>query len=541
MSLFREVDIDGLESHIDEIVKKADEQRYIKVKPTRSEMWDIIYTVRDYVIKKKRKIYGGFALNKLIESKDPNDKFYDDDNIESWDIDFYSPDPINDAVEIANILYDKGYRFVSAGEAQHEETYTVFAETIPCADISYVPRNIYNKMPFKEINGLYLTGPHFMMIDYFRVITDPLTSYFHKFENRVKRLALMDKHFPLPHNTSSIDINPAEGNLDIAFKTVHKFFTNRDTVIVLGTYAYDHLVQASGVQDRVVSSKATLSQSRSKDKNKSKKETEIKMIPVNYYEAVSTSYKKDSRELIFKLKDKFIDDGKLITYEESYPFFQYLGYSVTIKYEDDVICKLYHYNNRCTPYYEVEAYYFGDKTYEMLGSKKDKILIGSFPMIMLYNLITILKARVGTDGQSDNHTKNMYYTMNSHLIEMKNWYLDATNQTIYDNTLFQSFVVNCKGEMISSKMEKKIRIKKRLESGKKFGYAYYPDKDRNRNNRPIRFKNTSGNPIRNEKNYHIDFNSNEIEKNLEEQIESEVVELDSVDSIDSDEVKSNSE
>jgi hypothetical protein len=541
MSLFREVDIDGLESHIDEIVKKADEQRYIKVKPTRGEMWDIIYTVRDYVIEKKRKIYGGFALNKLIESKDPNDKFYDDDNIESWDIDFYSPEPINDAVEIANRLYDKGYRFVSSKEARHEETYTVFAETMNCADISYVPRNIYNKMPFKEINGLYLTGPHFMMIDYFRVLTDPLTSYFHKFENRVKRLALMDKHFPLPHNTSSIDINPAEGNLDIAFKTVHQFFTNRDTVIVLGTYAYDHLVQASGVQDRVVSSKATLSQSRSRDKNKSKKETEIKMIPVNYYEAVSTSYKKDARELIFKLKDKFIDDGKLVTYEESYPFFQYLGYSVTIKYEDDVICKLYHYNNRCTPYYEVEAYYFGDKTYEMLGNKKDKILIGSFPMIMLYNLITILKARVGTDGQSDNHTKNMYYTMNSHLIEMKNWYLDATNQTIYDNTLFQSFVVNCKGEMISSIMEKQIRTQKKIDSGKKFGYSYYPAKDRNRNNAQIRFKNTSGNPIRNEKNYHIDFSSNEIEKNLEEQIESEVVESDSIDSEDSDEVKSNYE
>jgi hypothetical protein len=514
MSLYRDSDIDELCDHIDDIVKSGDQQRYDKVKPTRKEMWDIIYTVRDFVVEKKRKIYGGFALNKLIESVDARDKFYDDDNIEDWDIDFYSPDPIGDSKEIADRLYAKGFRFVLATEAQHEETYKVFAETLDCADISYVPRNIYNRIPFKIVDGLHLTGPHFMMIDYFRVITDPLTSWHIRLDKTVKRLRLMDKHFSLPHNSSSLDIVPAEDNLDIAFRTVHEFFENRDTIIVLGMYAYNHYVSESGINHQKYTSGSEDQKGGNfknkhdkkdtkKDKKRDNKGTDIKLVPLNYYEAISTTYKKDSRELIHKLREKFLDSGKLVTHEESYPFFQYIGYSVTIMYDGDVICKLYHYNNRCTPYHKVSSHYFGDKSYSTIGDGGSKIQIGSFPMIILYNLITIMKAR----ADNDNHTKNTYYTMTSHLIEIKNWYLDTNNKTIYDDTLFMDFVDRCKGDMLSQKMEKQIRIQKKMESGQKYTYRYNPERDTD-NKTIYRFKNSSGNPIRNDKNYQIDLSPN---------------------------------
>jgi Mimiviridae putative poly(A) polymerase catalytic subunit len=514
MSLFRDADIEDLDNKIEDIVKNADVERYKKVKPTLDQMWDIIFTVRDFVIEKKRKVYGGFALHKLIDSVDPEVKIYDDDNIESWDIDFYSPDPIGDGKEIANRLHDKGYRFVMVGEALHDETYKVFAETMDCADISYVPRNIYNRIPFKQINGLHLTGAHFLMIDYFRVITDPLTSY-HRLEKMVTRLNLMDKYFSLPHNSSSLDIVPAEDELDIAFRTVHEFFTDRESTIVLGTYAYDHMVKESGIQDRTTKAK----QARPRDNNKPKKETQIKMIPVNYYEAISMSYKKDSRALILKLREKFLDDGKLIIYEESYPFFQYIGYSVAIYYEEDVICKLYHYNNRCTPYHVVKPYYFGDRTAEFLdkSAEKSKIQIGSYPLLMMYNLITIMKAR----ADNDNHTKNMYYTLNSHLIEMKNWYLDTNDKTIYDDTLFKDFILECKGEMVSQHMEKQLRIERKKEAGKKYTFRYNPDNAGDRNNKSAyRFKNSSGNAIRNDRNMQIDLTADEM--NIKDDIESDM-------------------
>lgn len=512
MSILRTKDIEILDDRIEDIVKNADRERYAKVRPTLDEMWDIIFTVRDFVIEKKRKIYGGFALNKLLESVAPEDMIYDGDNIKDWDIDFYSPDPIGDAREIADRLYAKNYRFVFATEAQHEETYTVYAETMDCADISYVPKYIYNRIPFKEVDGMYLTGPHYMMIDYFRMITEPLTSYW-RIQKSVGRLHTMEKHFPLPRNTSSIDIVPAEDNLDIAFRTVHEFFTDRESAIVVGAYAYDQYVMDSGITKR--------NQKGGRDRRKNRKssnQTDIKLIPVNYYEAVSTSYKRDAKELIIKLREKFIDDGKLIIQEESYPFFQYLGYSVTIHYEEDVICKMYHYNHRCSPYRTVDAHYFGDKEYDT-PKKGGKIQIGSFPMILLYNLIIIMKAR--TD--QDNHTKNMYYTLNSHLLEMSNWYLDQNDKTIYDDTPFQYFILACRGEMLTPKMEKAIRIKRKKDANQKYTWRYSPDTDKDRTVGTWRFKNTSGNLIRYDKNLQINLSADDvdIDINIESEFDSD--------------------
>lgn len=510
MSLFRDKDIEQLDDKIDEIIKSADLQRLTKIHPTRDEMWGMLHIVRDYIIEKKRKIYGGFALNKLIEVVSPKDMFYDTNNVEDWDIDFYSPDPIGDAREIANRLYDKGYKYVTVNEAQHDETYKIYAETFDCADITYVPRNIYNRIPVKNVNGLHLTGPHFMMIDYFRVITDPLNSY-HRLDKTVKRLSLMDKFYPLPHNTSPLDIIPAEKNLDIAFRTVHEFFKNRDTVVVLGSYAYDHYVLKSGIQDRSKTNAQTGGRNNNThnagaDRNV-KKATNIKLIPVNYYEAISTSYKKDARNLILKLRDKFLDDGKLVVYEESYPFFQYLGYSVTIMFDGYVICKLYHHNNRCTPYLSVPAHYFDDQTYTSDNKdSKSRIQIGSYPTIILYNLITIMKAR--TDN--DKHTTDTYYKINSHLIEMKNWYLDNNNFTIYDDTMFKNFVVECRGESTSPMMDLQIRIQLKMASGGRYRFRYNPEKDRD-TKEMYQFKNTSGNPIKNVKNHQIDLTISDID------------------------------
>ena len=82
MSIFRHEDIEVADEHIEEIKELANSLKGKRAEPTHAKMWDIIYTVRDFVIEKKRKIYGGFALNKLIETVDPKDKFYDDENIE---------------------------------------------------------------------------------------------------------------------------------------------------------------------------------------------------------------------------------------------------------------------------------------------------------------------------------------------------------------------------------------------------------------------------------------------------------------------------
>jgi hypothetical protein len=498
MSLYKETDSLTLIEKVEDIMKDADAISLKKLKPTIDDIWEMIFIVRDFVKEKKRKIYGGFALNKLIEDVAPDDKFYADDDVKSWDIDFYSPEPIEDAKEIADRLHKKGFNYILAGEAQHDETYKVFAETNDCADITYVPRNIYNKMPYKEVKGLTLAGPHFMMIDYFRVLTDPLTSYF-RLEKTFVRLCLMLKHYPLPINNSKIDIVPPDRDLDVAFHTVHDFLINRDSTIVVGMYAYNHLVKESEIAEKDKKLKRQFKDKPGNQSNHSGKFS-INYVNINYYEIISTHYKRDARELILALQNKFPVSSKRITYKENYPFFQYLGYSVDIYFDDEMICQIYNYNSRCTPYIDVPALYFNNGSYD---ENKGTIKIGSFATQMLYCLINVMKAR----SNNDQNKKNLYYTIISHFIEMKNYYFDKTKKTIFDKSLFQEFILTCTGSTHTFQMEKAIRRDKKLKAGKRITWNYNPAKDKNTDAK-FSFKNSSGNFITNEKNKQINLLSN---------------------------------
>jgi hypothetical protein len=475
MNLYSDLDSKALVANVDAIMKKAEDISLDTIEPTRDKMWEIIYIVRDFVIEKKRKIYGGFALNKLIEAVAPEDKFYDDDNIKAWDIDFYSPYPIEDAKEIADRLYAKGFKHIVAREAQHEETYKIFVETIDCADITYMPSKIYNKVSFREVNRLTLTAPHFMMIDYFRVLTDPMTSYF-RLEKTFVRLCLLLKYNPIPKNNSPIKIAPPDAALDVAFHTVNDFLIDRKSTIVVGMYAYNHLINASKINK----------QDKKQVRGKKGRNTGIDFTDVNYYEIISTAYKEDARELILKLKEKFPNSDK-ITYVEHSPFFQYFGESVNIYYNKIMVCKVYNHNNRCTPFFDVPALYFKDGGYDEYSGK---IRIGTFAVQILYNLINTVKAK--TDD--DQNTRDVYYALLSHLSEMRNYYFAKTSKTIFDESLFQEFVLNCVGYTQTPQMEKAERIERKKKLGKLYSWNYNPEKPHDDKHKYY-FKNTLGEPV----------------------------------------------
>ena len=187
-----------------------------------------------------------------------------------------------------------------------------------------------------------------------------------------------------------------------------------------------------------------------------------------------------------------------------------MGYSVNIYYVNDpinnpnnkeLICIMYHYNSKCIPYINVPALYFKNKSYDAI---KGEIRIGTFALLMLYNLINIMKAR----AYNDDNTKNIYYTMISHMTDMKTYYLNKTNKTIFDESLFQEFVLRCVGHMLTPQMEKAERIEKKIKSGKKYSWNYNPEIDKNRENlTKYVFKNSSGNAISNEKNKKINMES----------------------------------
>ena len=98
----------------------------------------------------------------------------------------YTSKQVDSCAELCNILFDKGFKYVVGKDAIHKETYKLTVNLIDYCDITYVPKNIYNRMPFKEINGFNLIEPSFMTIDYLRMLSDPINSYW-RIEKSFKR------------------------------------------------------------------------------------------------------------------------------------------------------------------------------------------------------------------------------------------------------------------------------------------------------------------------------------------------------------------
>lgn len=484
MELYNKQDFELVQDNIDDIVEKIDEKRYELFEPTGKKLLEMYGIVLDFVKDKKRKIYGGYAQNKLVEQKNPKDAFYKPNAIEDIDIDFYSPDPISDVVALSDIFYKKGYKGIKGSEAAHKETYSIYVSGIPVADITYVPTNIYNRIPFVEIKGIRYTGPSFVMMDLYKMLTEPYFSSF-RWKKTFPRIFLLQKHYPFNRATSRLPkyknndsklSSDQKKNKDNLMKGVYDYLKNNDSVITVGTYVYNYFLEQSGIRkDAKLGSKYS-----------------IQEIP--HYEFVSTDYKNDVLKLFGELQKKHPDLASDLSIAEYYPFWSLLGYNTKIYYRDSVIAHVTDYSRRCTPIKKVEAVY-----YEKNKSTKDKgtIQIGSFNYVFLMTMIVAFYWRVNKDDALYQY----YNIMVSHLIEIRNYYLKTNKKTLLDDTLFQDFMITCIGETSNPIRDTWWLRQKKIEEGKRMMYQYYPDKKQKQPE--FKFPNTSGNVIRHARNFKI--------------------------------------
>ena len=460
MELYSTEDMELVSEKLDDIIDSIEEKKLEIFEPTKKEIMGTNKIVMDYIREKKRKIYGGYAQNKAIEIKNPKDVFYGPNKIP--DIDFYSPEPLQDLIEISDRLYKEGYKFIEGKEAQHKETYSIFVNFNNVADISYVPRNIYNKIPFIEVDGIHYTNPSFMYIDLYRMMTEPYFSASFRWKKIFPRLHKLQKYYPFNKVTKKlpdaykIDDKHKKIVEDIN-KTIIDYITNNDSFIVVGQYAYNIYLKESGIL---------------KDKNLSKN---YKEIEIPFMQLISTHYIKDTATIILMLKDKYGDSK--ITFTEFYPLWMFTGYNTVIYYEDTPILHITSHNDRCTPYQKINL------------NKNDVIYIGSYDFVLLMNLIAGLRARVN-NLEEKSHYHNI---MTSHLVEMRNYYLKNNNKHLLDDTLFQSFVVKCLGYAIDPAREARLSRTEKFQKGKMALFKYYPQNKRDAPD--YKFSNTSGNPI----------------------------------------------
>jgi len=477
------------------IIKQVNKKKLEQYEPTKDEMLKVYNIIINYIKDKKRKMYGGYTLNILLKDKDPKLAIYDEDDMP--DVDFYSTEPLIDLKDLCDKLHKEGFKGVVGQEAQHPESYKIFVNQHEYCDITYMPSNIYHKVKFLKINDLILIHPWFMMIDYFRMFTDPIGSYF-RLDKTYVRYMKLQKAYPLPLIKKPLIIENYENKtLDRVIDLLEEFMTSRNDVLTTGFYMYNYYLHKS---------------------NYNKEDNKYNYIKPPYLEYYSTNFINDGLAILDFIKNLPQETNKYLIHKEAVPFFQFLGHSLIIYFKDgkDEIPILYLFNNfkKCIPFKEVNYIKFNGKTPE---EKKNKISVAGFDQNILHSLIMLVKFRI--DDESEMWNDLLYRYING-IVLFKKYYFSNNKKDEFDDTVFQSFITNCRGFMITQEREKRMRMEERKKQGKPLVFRYEPANNSKFDPSKVFFSNSSGNVIRKENLYKI------IEKNKDKNIDYDKLEND---------------
>lgn len=195
----------------------------------------IISIVENFIRKKKLICYGGTAINNILPAED---QFYDKD-VEIPDYDFFSSNALHDAKELADIYYKEGFKDVEAKSGQHHGTYKVYVNYMPIADITFIPKKIFNvlKIDGIKVDGILYAPPNFLRMSMYLELSRPAGDI-SRWEKVLKRLALLNKNYPMTNiNCHNIDFQREMENKEKEneiFNTIQRSLVNQGVVFFGG-------------------------------------------------------------------------------------------------------------------------------------------------------------------------------------------------------------------------------------------------------------------------------------------------------------------
>ena len=195
----------------------------------------IIDIVEEFIKRKKEICYGGTAINNILPEED---RFYNKE-VELPDYDFFSQNALEDAKELADIYYKKGFIDVEAKSGVHHGTYKVFVNYMAVADITHLPKEIFTalKKDAISVGGILYAPPNFLRMSMYLELSRPAGDI-SRWEKVLKRLTLLNKNYPI----TDIDCNNIDfqremenrENEDKIFETVKNTLINQGVVFFGG-------------------------------------------------------------------------------------------------------------------------------------------------------------------------------------------------------------------------------------------------------------------------------------------------------------------
>ena len=252
-----------LEDLEQELVKQAVENIEARIgakKTNDPKMKDIIAIVERFIKKRELVCYGGTAINNIL----PEEAQFYDKNTEIPDYDFYSPNALEHAKDLADEFYDSGFSEVEAKSGMHHGTYKVFVNFVGIADITQLDQTLFKNIRADaiKVDGILYAPPNLLRMGMYLELSRPEGDV-SRWEKVSARLALLNKHHPLraedctpdklmipfqtPNRKPTYDSSPTADEIDAAtndneneevrlFRAVRNVFIDEDLVF-FGGYA----------------------------------------------------------------------------------------------------------------------------------------------------------------------------------------------------------------------------------------------------------------------------------------------------------------
>ena len=221
---FEECELAILRQAVDETEKETQEKI-----ANSDEIKKMVVIVEQFIIKKKCICYGGTAINNILPK---HAQFYNRD-VEVPDYDFFSPNALKDAKELADIYFKAGYQDVEAKSGIHFGTYKVFVNFIPMADITEMNVHLFHSL-LKEaidINGIHYAPANYLRMNMFIELSRPKGDV-SRWEKVLKRLNLLNEYYPLGSENIDCQTVDFQRKMDsLATESEKIYFVTRDTFI----------------------------------------------------------------------------------------------------------------------------------------------------------------------------------------------------------------------------------------------------------------------------------------------------------------------
>ena len=222
--------------------------------------------VKKYVINTNLIIVGGMAIDFSLRLK--GSKLYDDDVLPDYD--FYSPNHHYDAYKIAELLLSSGLTNINVINANHTSTMRVRVNFTVVADVTYIPKNIYDMLPVLLYKDIRFIHPYYQMIDQHRSLSLPYENspwevISHRWKKDVNRYDMLYELYPLKNkmiknykisqtsSTSSSGIIKKQKNMPktVTIKISSLIFKNTCLGGITGLLFWKHMAEKQGFSSKI--------------------------------------------------------------------------------------------------------------------------------------------------------------------------------------------------------------------------------------------------------------------------------------------------